>query len=615
MTIRLILPTSEAVDVDRTLTVGRLPECDVVIADVLVSGNHFEIGPAPGGAQIVDLQSSNGTFVNGERLSAPRVLTGGEEIAVGSQKIMVERVVKVAPVDLRLVVRVGIDTGIAARITDAAPIVIGRGDDADLKLSDPLVSARHCQVVLVHPPAGPCPHCGMLAKPGDAHCVGCGRARIAAEVEDLGSANGVLVDGAPVNPHARADLLEGGELQLGDTIIVFGSESDPVNLGPAPTVIRSIPKNLDAPATPTPPQAAPPAPRRRISPLAWIIGGVAIVAVAIVLVVALSGSDSAPPQTVQQGSVQSVVEGQRDKTVLVLTSYTDGAASGSGVVIDAENGLVLTNAHVIAGGNTFQVRLRDSKQDVAAKLYSSYPCDDLAVLQITNQADRSGLESATFATTDQLEVGEQVVALGFPGSAESASSASAFASDQLSATEGIISKVGAKYIDPLSGVAPLPNTLQHTAAVNHGNSGGPLFDLGGNVVGINTAIFFDTSGQRLEGVNYAVSAQRINELLSGLLSGKAVAEFGMHLAPVWAKGDDETVDPPGALEVTEVATGSPAGTAGIKMGQLVFKVDGVKVTDLIGYCKLVSDGKRHMISTYDRDADTDNSHALSPRVW
>ncbi len=200
MTIRLTLPTSDSVDVDRTPIVGRLPECDVVIADVLVSGNHFEIGPAPGGAQIVDLQSSNGTFVNGERLIAPRVLTGGEEIAVGSQKIMVERVVQAAPADLRLVVRVGIDTGIAARITDAAPIMIGRGDDADLKLSDPLVSARHCQVALVRPPAGPCPHCGMLSQPGDAHCVGCGRARIAAEVEDLGSANGVLVDGSPVNP-------------------------------------------------------------------------------------------------------------------------------------------------------------------------------------------------------------------------------------------------------------------------------------------------------------------------------------------------------------------------------------------------------------------------------
>ena len=78
MTIRLNLPTSEAVDVDRTLMVGRLPECDVVIADVLVSGNHFEIGPAPGGAQIVDLQSSNGTFVNGKRINEVEINNGDE---------------------------------------------------------------------------------------------------------------------------------------------------------------------------------------------------------------------------------------------------------------------------------------------------------------------------------------------------------------------------------------------------------------------------------------------------------------------------------------------------------------------------------------------------------
>jgi len=237
------------------------------------------------------------------------------------------------------------------------------------------------------------------------------------------------------------------------------------------------------------------------------------------------------------------------------------------------------------------------------------------VLQITNPADRAGLASVTIATTDQLKVGEQVVALGFPGSAESASSSSAFATDQLSATAGIISKTGAKYVDPASGVAPLQNTVQHTAAINHGNSGGPLFDLSGNLVGINTAMFSDASGQRMEGVNYAISAQRINELLSGLLSGKAVAEFGMDLSPAWAKGKDETVDPPAALEVLEVATGSPAGTAGIKMGQYVVGVDGKDVTDLVGYCALVGDGQRHTISMYDADVETSHDHSLSPSVW
>ncbi len=155
-----------------------------------------------------------------------------------TEAALVERVAETVNVDMRLAVRVGVDSGKGVRISEAEAVTIGRGDDAVLRLSDPLVSATHCRVVVVRPPAGPCPHCGVLAEAGDAHCVGCGRQRIAAEVEDLGSAIGVLVDGTPVPKHGRADLLEGGEIQIGDTIIVFGSEADPVHAGPAPTVIR-----------------------------------------------------------------------------------------------------------------------------------------------------------------------------------------------------------------------------------------------------------------------------------------------------------------------------------------------------------------------------------------
>jgi S1-C subfamily serine protease/pSer/pThr/pTyr-binding forkhead associated (FHA) protein len=522
MTIRLTLPTSDSVDVDRTLIVGRLPECDVVIADVLVSGNHFEIGPAPGGAQIVDLQSSNGTFVNGERLVAPRVLTGGEEIAVGSQKIMVERVVQVAPADLRLVVRVGIDTGTATRITDSAPIVIGRSDDADLKLTDPLVSARHCQVALVRPPAGPCPHCGMLAQPGDAHCVGCGRARIAAEVEDLGSANGVLVDGTPVNPHARADLLEGGELQLGDTIIVFGSESDPVNLGPAPTVIRSIPKNLDAPATPTAPPAIPTAPRRRISPLAWIVGGIAIIAVAIVIVVALTSSDSAPPQVTQATEPQHdaawVVAQQALTTVQVFscdyeteTRCDDTWGSGSGSVIDLGASLVLTNFHVIANAAATQplanlsvgISITGEKIKVAEVVGFS-ACDDLALIKVTEDVSSFQLKQVSFADPASIAVGESVVVLGYPGTISTSRSGDA----QQQLTTGSVSALNVKlenYID----------LIQTDAPINHGNSGGPMFDLDGNQIGVASL----GEGNNTQGIHYAISVAQILKVLPKMKAG------------------------------------------------------------------------------------------------
>ncbi len=119
----------------------------------------------------------------------------------------------------------------------------------------------------------------------------------------------------------------------------------------------------------------------------------------------------------------------------------------------------------------------------------------------------------------------------------------------------------------------------------------------------------------MEGVNYAVSAQRINELIDGLTSGKAVGEFGMDLSPAWEKGTDPTVDPPAALEILGVASGSAAATAGIETGDYVVGVDNVDVTDLVAYCALVGDRQQHTISTYDADVETSRDDSLSPAVW
>ncbi len=462
------------------MVVGRLPECDVVIADALVSGQHFEIGPAPGGAQIVDLQSSNGTFVNGERLTMPRVLTGGEEIGVGSQKILVERVVETVNVDMRLAVRVGVDSGKGVRISEAEAVTIGRGDDAVLRLSDPLVSATHCRVVVVRPPAGACPHCGVPAEAGDAHCVGCGRQRIAAEVKDLGSANGVLVNGTPVPQHGRADLLEGGEIQIGDTIIVFGSEADPVHVGPAPTVIRTIPKDLAA-AGPAPVVPPAPTPARRVSPVVWLLAGVAIVAIAIVAIVAVSksgdGSTTPPATAVAAVHDAAWVMQQEGKTTVQVFACDDSSearcdatgSAGSGSVIDLDAGLILTNFHVIANDSSsalmpqLAVAISITGEDLKESSVVGFSaCDDLALLRVTDDVSSFNLEQVEFADPASIQIGEGVVVLGYPGT--SAQTASGDMALQL--TTGSVSALNGRienYVD----------LIQTDAPINPGNSGGP----------------------------------------------------------------------------------------------------------------------------------------------
>jgi putative serine protease PepD len=579
------LANGTRVPITRALRVGRLPDCDIVVADGLVSGHHLTVSPDGDAVVVTDTNSTNGTFIGKERLVGSRRLTATTQISVGAAAVTIVRTEDRSK-ECFLVVQSGPSAGTVAELQPHSSILIGRGEDCGLVINDALASHHHVRVTR-----------------HDATDT------TELTIEDQGSANGTLINDTPLIARTPTKARIGDLLQVGDSHIVMSESKTPAPRR-AETVIRSVPADLRAAAATAATAPTSTTPKRNRRPLVIGSGVAAVVVIgAIVAFMATSGGSG------DSGTVQSVVEGQRDKTVQVLTTLSDGAGSGSGVVIDAEKGLVLTNGHVIAGGNTFQIKLHDGKQTVDAKLYSSYPCEDLAVLQISNPSDRSGLANAAIASADQLKVGEQVVALGFPGSAESASSASAFATDQLSATEGIISKTGAKYIDPLSGVAPLPNTIQHTAAINHGNSGGPLFDLNGNLVGINTAMYSDSSGQRMEGVNYAVSAQRINELIDGLTSGKAVGEFGMDLSPAWEKGTDPTVDPPAALEILGVASGSAAAGASIKSGDYVVGVDNVDVTDLVGYCKIVGDGEQHTITTYNTDTERSTDHTLSPRVW
>lgn len=229
---------------------------------------------------------------------------------------------------------------------------------------------------------------------------------------------------------------------------------------------------------------------------------------------------------------------------------------GSGFIVSSD-GLVLTNAHVVRGAREVTVKLAD-RREFSAKVLGSDPVTDVAVLRI----DARGLPAVRLGDPNQLEVGDPVLAIGAP-----------FGFEQ-TATQGIVSAKGRS----LPGDAVVP-FLQTDAAVNPGNSGGPLFDGSGNVVGINAQIFSQTGGY--QGLAFAIPidvALKVKDQIvaTGRASharlGVSVQELNQTLAESFG-----LARPDGAL-VAQVAEGSAAQKAGLKPGDVILEVNGRKVT-------------------------------------
>jgi len=224
---------------------------------------------------------------------------------------------------------------------------------------------------------------------------------------------------------------------------------------------------------------------------------------------------------------------------------------GSGFVIDARRGLVLTNNHVVEGADEVLVRLEDERE-TTAKVVGTDPATDVALIRLKDTKD---LVEAPLGDSDTLRVGDYVMAIGNPFGLE------------LTVTNGIIS-AKARVI----GAGPYDDFLQTDAAINPGNSGGPLFDLDGNVVGINTAIV--ASGQ---GIGFAVPINLVKSLLPQLeKNGKVVRGYlavtVQDLTPEIARAMGLSLTS-GAL-ISSVEPGGPAAKAGLQPGDVVTAVDG-----------------------------------------
>lgn len=240
----------------------------------------------------------------------------------------------------------------------------------------------------------------------------------------------------------------------------------------------------------------------------------------------------------------------------------DRQGKGSGVIIAAD-GLIVTNCHVVRGADEIAVKLVDQRQ-FPARIVGLDPDSDLAVLQV----DATDLVPAEFAELDSIEIGEWVLALGNP-----------FGLEQ-SVTAGIISAKGRSGM----GLATYENFLQTDAAINPGNSGGPLVDLDGRVVGINTAISSPDGVNH--GIGFAIPASMVRRVSGELIERGHVTRgwLGVSVAPVLA---GSRTNPGAALAF--VAPNTPAWSAGLRVGDVIVKLDDQPLDSPTAFIKAIGD--------------------------
>jgi serine protease Do/serine protease DegQ len=232
-------------------------------------------------------------------------------------------------------------------------------------------------------------------------------------------------------------------------------------------------------------------------------------------------------------------------------------ALGSGVVVDADKGYVLTNNHVIANADEITVTLQDKRQ-FEAKVVGADPDADLAVVRI----DADDLTQVAMADSSTVRVGDYVVAIGNPFGL------------QQTVTSGIVSALGRSGL----GIEGYENFIQTDASINPGNSGGALVDLDGKLVGINTAILGPSGGN--VGIGFAIPSNMAKNIMAQLIEYGEVrrGQLGIlvqDVTPDLAKAFD--ISKRSGAVIAQVVKGSAAEKAGLKVGDVVTAINGKPV--------------------------------------
>jgi S1-C subfamily serine protease len=280
--------------------------------------------------------------------------------------------------------------------------------------------------------------------------------------------------------------------------------------------------------------------------------------------VAVSGSTPAASVTSDEESgntVNEIYKADADGVAFIESKVSEGVASGSGVVLDDE-GHVLTNNHVVEGGEEIKVSLEENGQMYTAEVVGTEPNSDLALLKV--DAPASKLHPLKLGDSSKMEVGDPVVAIGNPFDLKR------------TVTSGIVSALQREIQAP-DGVT-IDNVIQTDAAINPGNSGGPLINSSGEVIGINSQIY--TGGEGSDGnvgIGFAIPINTAKEEIATLESGSAdehgyLGISGATITPELAQAFNLPVEE-GVL-VQQVEEGGPAAAAGIQGATTAATVEG-----------------------------------------
>jgi len=494
----------------------------------------------------------------------------------------------------------------------AAPFTVGRDPDSDLTLTDPSVSWRHAR---------------LTALP-DGRTI----------LEDLGSTNGTFVNEQRI---AERIFLFGSErIRLGDAVVAYGSATSAAKgLGNAwststppqapgsllaasigAPIARPLQQNatpLDRPESPSVIQRIVLQRSVRRANLMAALAAVISIAVVGALVareflrststvvpIASAGPPASPVATASAApapslptpgdlAVRDVAAKVEPSTVLIVSTQSEErAGSGTGWVYDAEAGLVVTNLHVVNTGESFQVGA-DAMAD--ATIVGGAPCEDLAVLRVE---DASDLVTLPLGSQADLRAGDTVVAVGYPLNASLA--------DVVQVTTGTVSAVRIAFDRDIAVDVPqYPNVVQVSTPLNPGNSGGPLVDLRGRLVGVNSAVL-----PFLQNTNYAIGVDRVKEILPTLLSGRSLAWTGLGFDG-YAHRDvlqsDPTIagdyftngwPPTTGIIVKHFVTDRPTGFD-LDLPALLVAVNGLPMNGTLdGYCQAVGAGESGSTATF-----------------
>ncbi len=251
---------------------------------------------------------------------------------------------------------------------------------------------------------------------------------------------------------------------------------------------------------------------------------------------------------VTPGVVEITVVGTSGQNFFGGTQQTE--SEGSGFVVDTK-GDIVTNAHVVDGGTSYTVLFQSGKT-VKATLVGADDSSDIAVIKVDVPA--SELHPLSFGDSSSVLPGQEVVAIGSPfGLPETM-------------TAGIVSAINRTITAPNH--FSIAGAIQTDAPINHGNSGGPLLTTTGNVIGVNAQIDSDSGGN--DGVGFALAGNSVKNTADTLIAGNKVqhAYVGISLNDVANNG---------GAKITRVVSGSPASDAGLKVGDVITKLDGSNI--------------------------------------